>query len=209
MLGCLLLGSKSLSDVAHNEYPDTDLGIRLDREIPNPMWTGWSIPWPDLELFLTRIILDPQSKHLRGRSRPATASWMLCTKQSRQRAWWPQGETCITARAWQHTAHASSGHEAKSSSSRDIVATNFSILLCSLLISSWVASCLFFSGSSVCSFSYFLDFLAPIKGARRPEKGPGAISRKKVTRFPPRLGQINAFFWRFLAAYCARGAVTL
>ena len=83
------------------------------------------------------------------------------------------------------------------------------ILLCSLLISSWVASCLFFSGSSVCSFSYFLDFLAPIKGARRPEKGPGAISRKKVTRFPPRLGQITAFFWRFLAAYCARGAVTL
>ena len=79
------------------------------------------------------------------------------------------------------------------------------ILLCSLLISSWVASCLFFSGSSVCSFSYFLDFLAPIKGARRPEKGPGAISQKKVTRFPPRPGQITAFFWRFLAAYCARG----
>lgn len=50
------------------------------------------------------------------------------------------------------------------------------ILQLSRLISSWVASCRFFSGSSVCSFSYFLDFLAaPIKGAKRPENGPGAI----------------------------------
>ena len=105
MLGRLLFGSNSFSEVAHNEYPDTDLGIRFTREVPNPKWTGWSTPWPPLELFLTRIIFDPQSKHFKGRSRPATASWMLCTKHNRQRAWCPQGETCITALAWQHTAH--------------------------------------------------------------------------------------------------------
>ena len=105
MLGCLLAWSgPSFSDVAHNEYPDTDLGIRLTRD-PMPTWTGWSVPWPALELFLTRIILAPQSRHLRGRSRAATASWMLWTKQRRHNAWWPQGETCITDRAWQQTMH--------------------------------------------------------------------------------------------------------
>ena len=49
------------------------------------------------------------------------------------------------------------------------------ILTLSLLISSWVASCFFFSGSSVFSFSYVLDFLHK-KGARM-ENAPGAIRK--------------------------------
>ena len=118
MLGCLLADEAwppsalvSLSDVAHNEYPETDLGIRLTRD-PMPTWTGWSVPAPAFELFFTRIILAPHSKHLRGRSRAATASWMLWTKHKRQSAWWPQGETCITDRAWQQTMHCKAKNKA-------------------------------------------------------------------------------------------------
>lgn len=201
MLGCLLAWSgPSFSDVAHNEYPDTDLGIRLTRD-PMPTWTGWSVPWPALELFLTRMILAPQSRHLRGRSRAATASWMLWTKQRRHNAWWPQGETCITDRAWQQTMHASSWEVARSNSSLDMDATSLSILLCSLLISSCVASCRFFSGSSVCNFSYFLAFRpTPIKGANRPEKGPGGMmSDVSVRRLFPVM--VKCSFGRALDRY--------
>ena len=48
------------------------------------------------------------------------------------------------------------------------------ILVLSLLISSWVASCRLFSGSSAWSFSYFLFDLRPRNGARI-DSAPGAI----------------------------------
>ena len=50
---------------------------------------------------------------------------------------------------------------------------SLTILVFSRLISSSVASCLFFSGSSVWSFSYFFDF-RPRKGAKIAN-APGAI----------------------------------
>merc|ERR1711953_558883 len=75
------------------------------------------------------------------------------------------------------------------------------ILLCSLLISSCVASCRFFSGSSVCNFSYFLAFRpTPIKGANRPEKGPGGMmSDVSVRRLFPVM--VKCSFGRALDRY--------
>ena len=105
-LGCLwFLSCSSISDEAHKEYPDTDFGIFLTRD-PKPTWTGCTIiSWPDFELFLTRIIFEPHTRHFRGKSLAATASWIVWTKQSLHSAWWLHGATCMTARAAQQMTH--------------------------------------------------------------------------------------------------------